>query len=56
MNTSRLSSPLPASMEDRAAWLREAGGLDAAVEAGRLSEAVSLPLAEALVLGLMRQG
>ena len=56
MNTSRVSSPLPPSMEERAAWLREAGGLDAAVEAGRLGEAVSLPLAEALVLGLMRQG
>ena len=56
MNTSRRSSPLPASMQERAAWFREAGGLDAAVEAGRLSEVVSLPLAEALVLGLMRQG
>ena len=56
MNTNRRSSPLPASMEERAAWFRGAGGLDAAVEAGRLSEAVSLPLAEALVLGLMHQG
>ena len=56
MNTSRLSSSLPASMEGRAAWFREAGGLDETVEAGRLREAVSLPLAEALVLGLMRQG
>ena len=56
MNTARRSSPLPASMEDRATWFREAGGLDAAVDAGRLSEPVSLPLAEGLVLGLMRQG
>ena len=56
MNISRSSSSLPLSMEERADWFREAGGLDEAVDAGRLGEAVSLPLAEALVLGLMRQG
>ena len=56
MNPSRIPSPLPSSMEARAAWFSEAGGLDAAIDAGRLSEVVSLPLAEALVLGLMRQG
>ena len=43
-------------MEERAAWIADAGGLNAAVDAGRLSEPVTLPLAEALVLGLMRQG
>ena len=40
---------------DRAAWLRAAGGLEAAIGAGRLSTPVTLPLVEALVLGLMRQ-
>ena len=56
MNTSRAPSPLPSSMEERAAWLGEAGGLDGAIDTGLLNEVVSLPLAEALVLGLMRQG
>jgi 3D-(3,5/4)-trihydroxycyclohexane-1,2-dione acylhydrolase (decyclizing) len=41
---------------DRAAWLRAAGGLKAAIDAGRLSEPVTLPLVEALLIGLMRQG
>ena len=48
--------PLPSSMEERAAWIAEAGGLNAAIDSGRLNEPVALPLAEALVLGLMRQG
>ena len=50
------ASPLPQSMAERAAWIAQAGGLNAAAEAGWLSEPVALPLAEALVLGLMRQG
>ncbi len=50
------ADPFPATIEARAAWLRQAGGLEAAIEAGRLSAPVTLPLAEALVLGLMRQG
>ena len=50
------TSPLPPSMAERAAWIADAGGLNTAVDAGRLSEPVALPLAEALVLGLMRQG
>lgn len=41
---------------DRAAWLRTAGGLKAAIDADRLSAPVTMPLVEALVLGLMRQG
>ena len=47
---------LPASTAGRAAWLAAAGGLNAAVDAGRLGAPAALPLAEALVLGLMRQG
>lgn len=53
-------SPFPASpsdtVADRAAWLKAAGGLKAAIEAGRLSSPVTLSLVEALLLGLMRQG
>ena len=56
MNTSRTLSSLPTSMDGRAAWLEESGGLEAAIDAGALSEPACLPLAEALVLGLMRQG
>ena len=55
-STTGTAGPLPPSMEERAAWLADAGGLDAAIDAGRLAEPVALPLAEALVLGLMRQG
>ncbi|WP_233873250.1 thiamine pyrophosphate-dependent enzyme [Paraburkholderia adhaesiva] len=49
-------SPREASPESRAAWLREAGGLNAAIAAGLVSDVIELPLAEALVLGLMKQG
>ena len=55
-HTETVPAPLPSSMTERAAWFREAGGVNAAIEAGRLSEPAALPLAEALVLGLMRQG
>lgn len=41
---------------DRASWLAARGGLDAALEDGHLSGVLMLPVAEALVLGLMRQG
>lgn len=41
---------------DRAAWLNAAGGLRAAIDAGRLAMPVTMPLVEALVIGLMRQG
>ena len=37
------SSPLPSSIEERAAWIVEAGGLNAAIDAGRLSEPITLP-------------
>ena len=55
-NTTGTLAPLPSSMEERAVWLADAGGLNTAIDAGRLGEPVALPLAEALVLGLMRQG
>ena len=51
------ASGLPRSSPDaRAAWLRDAGGVEAAAASGRLSEVVELPLVEALLIGLMRQG
>jgi 3D-(3,5/4)-trihydroxycyclohexane-1,2-dione acylhydrolase (decyclizing) len=57
MTVRETSSGLPrSSPEARAAWLREVGGADAAAAAGQLSEVVELPLVEALLIGLMRQG
>ena len=50
------SEAWPATPEARAAWLKAAGGIEAAIDAGRLAQPVTLSLAEALVLGLMRQG
>jgi 3D-(3,5/4)-trihydroxycyclohexane-1,2-dione acylhydrolase (decyclizing) len=44
------------SASDRARWLRAAGGLKAAIDAGLLREATTLTMVEALLLGLMRQG
>lgn len=46
----------PDATTERAAWLARAGGLDEAIGAGLLPDAVSLTFSEALVLGLMRQG
>ena len=51
-----LPSTIPSGVEERAAWLAKAGGLEKAIGDGLLSAPVALPLAEALVLGLMRQG
>lgn len=45
-----------ASSEDRARFLANAGGLSALLEAGDGGQTVTLPLVEALILGLMRQG
>ncbi|MCC7320122.1 MAG: thiamine pyrophosphate-binding protein [Rubellimicrobium sp.] len=42
--------------ESRARFIADGGGLAALIDAGALSEVVTMPLAEALVLGLMRQG
>ncbi len=51
-----MSNMIPETRSGRAAWLASLGGLEEAIDAGLLSEPVSLPLTEALVLGLMRQG
>jgi 3D-(3,5/4)-trihydroxycyclohexane-1,2-dione acylhydrolase (decyclizing) len=56
MGTAGTMSPLPETTEARASWLARAGGLEAAIAGGQLSAPVTLPLVEALVLGLMRQG
>ena len=56
MDSTSRQGGFPDKPETRAAWLNAAGGLAAAVEAGALTHLVTLPLAEALVLGLMRQG
>ena len=47
---------IPDTRNGRAAWLASLGGLEEAIDAGHLSQPVTLPLTEALVLGLMRQG
>ena len=46
----------PVDMEARAARLKKAGGLARAIEQGSFKDPITVPLAEALVLGLMRQG
>ena len=56
MNPRDATQRLPATMEARAAWLKDRGGLARAIELGLPDEPVAMPLAEALVLGLMRQG
>ena len=45
-----------ASPDERARFIAAAGGLDRLVEQGACGEPVTLPLVEALILGLMRQG
>ena len=47
---------IPDTRNGRAAWLASLGGLEEAIDASHLSQPVTLPLTEALVLGLMRQG
>ena len=56
MNPRDALDRLPATMEARAAWLKNRGGLERAIKLGLPDEPVAMPLAEALVLGLMRQG
>ncbi|MYE19379.1 MAG: thiamine pyrophosphate-binding protein, partial [Rhodospirillales bacterium] len=51
-----LPRTIPSDVEERAAWLVKAGGLEKAIRDGFFSAPVALPLVEALVLGLMRQG
>ena len=50
------SSSIHTSTEKRAEWIANKGNLEAAFKTGAFSKPVSLPLAEALVLGLLRQG
>ncbi len=47
---------IPSTRTERAAWLADKGGLDAALASCGSEEPVRLPLTEALVLGLLRQG
>ena len=56
MNRLQIADRLPGTMEARAEWLKSRGGLETASDLGLLDEPVTMPLAEALVLGLMRQG
>lgn len=56
MGAATTQPPFPATAEARAEWLKQAGGLERAIASGLLSQPVTLPLAEALLLGLMRQG
>jgi 3D-(3,5/4)-trihydroxycyclohexane-1,2-dione acylhydrolase (decyclizing) len=46
----------PTTPEGRAEWLARMGGLESAIAAGRLDQVIGIPVAEALMLGLMRQG
>ena len=41
-NTTGTAGALPPLMDERAAWLADAGGLNAAIDAGRLGEPVAL--------------
>ncbi len=47
---------IPATRAERAAWFAGEGGIDAALERHAPEQPVTLPLTEALVLGLLRQG
>ena len=50
------SQGFPETQEKRAQWFKSHGGVNAVVEAGLLSNTVSVGLTEVLVLGLIRQG
>ncbi|MEC7165019.1 MAG: thiamine pyrophosphate-dependent enzyme [SAR324 cluster bacterium] len=50
------SHDFPETQEKRAQWFKSHGGVNAVVEAGLLSNTVSMGLTEVLVLGLIRQG
>jgi 3D-(3,5/4)-trihydroxycyclohexane-1,2-dione acylhydrolase (decyclizing) len=56
MNKNKDLTQVPESTADRAQWLAKIGGLETAVNTGVFSSPVRMPLAEALLLGLMRQG
>ena len=50
------SHDFPETQGKRALWFKSHGGVNAVVEAGLLSNTVSMGLTEVLVLGLIRQG
>ena len=50
------SHDFPETQAKRAQWFKSHGGVNAVVEAGLLSNTVSLGLTEVMVLGLIRQG
>ena len=50
------SHDFPETQAKRALWFKSHGGVNAVVEAGLLSNTVSMGLTEVLVLGLIRQG
>ncbi len=50
------SHDFPETQAKRAQWFKSHGGVNAVIEAGLLSNTVSLGLTEVLVLGLIRQG
>ena len=50
------SHDFPETQVKRAQWFKSHGGVNAVVEAGLLSNTVSMGLTEVLVLGLIRQG
>ncbi len=56
MINDEVDQSFPDNIAARAIWLKDVGGLEQAIASGCLSGVVSVSLAEALVLGLMRQG
>ena len=50
------SHDFPETQAKRAQWFKSHGGVNAVVEAGLLSNTISMGLTEVLVLGLIRQG
>lgn len=56
LNQNQQSGSIPVSTAERARWLAQGGGLEKVLETGALESPLALPLAEALILGLMRQG
>ena len=49
------SNDFPETQAKRAQWFKSHGGVNAVVEAGLLSNTVSMGLTEVLVLGLIRK-
>jgi 3D-(3,5/4)-trihydroxycyclohexane-1,2-dione acylhydrolase (decyclizing) len=56
MPETRQETDLSKAMRGRARIIRQAGGLDAAVDSGALDTIIRISLSEAVVLGLLKQG